>query len=109
MDPEPVSLNGRGFPLGVIPKATYETKYTPFVQGDLLLLHSDCLTETKNGMGDCITDDQIKKTILSAMKEQNRNAAKHVINQLVQQFKRHHSGPINDDFTINAFWRSPKY
>ena len=108
VEPEPLSLNGRGFPLGVIPNAAYETKYTPFLHGDLLLLHSDCLTETRNSTGEYITEEQVKSTVQTAIAEQRDNPAHHSIDVLLQLFKMHNSGPINDDFTMNAFWRSPK-
>lgn len=104
----PLTLNGRGFPLGVVPNASYETKYTPFTHGDLLLLYSDCLTETKNVDGDYLTDVQIKETVGATLKEQQSNPAKNAVDILIQTFRAHSPHPIGDDLTINAYFRNPK-
>lgn len=104
----PVSLNGRGFPLGVIANAHYDTKYTPFIYGDMLMLYSDCLIETKNPSGEYITDEQLKANIMAAMSEQPSNPAKHAIDILMQLFKAHHAEPPSDDITINAYFRCQK-
>lgn len=104
----PVSLSGRGFPLGVIPNATYDTKYTPFTHGDLLVLYSDCIIESPNGKGEFITEDMLKETIVASMSEQQLNPAKHALDILMQQFKTHHPAPPIDDITMTAYYRLPK-
>jgi len=107
-EPKPVSLNGRGFPLGVIANTAYDTKYTPFTYGDMLMLYSDCLVETKNSKGEYITDEQVKDNIAAAMAEKPDNPAKHSMDILLKLFKTHHPEPPADDITINAYYRCPK-
>lgn len=109
LEQEPQMLNGRGFPLGVLPNATYETKYTPFMNGNLLLLYSDCLTESKNEEGEPISEDEIKKIIKNTYNEhQQGNPAKHIVGQLSQKLREHSGNSLPDDLTITAYFRSPK-
>lgn len=104
-EPDPVLLQGRGFPMGVISNATYETQYTPFTIDNMLLLYSDCLVETKNKHGKYIMEQHIKELISAAMKEAQENPAKHVVDLLKQLLHAHQPDYIEDDITINAYWR----
>ncbi len=91
---EPVLLNNRSFPLGVVPGAMYETKYTPFSACDLLLLFSDGLIESKNAEGKFISEEQLQSTALSALREEPPNPAGHALSALVHLFKTHSSVSI---------------
>jgi sigma-B regulation protein RsbU (phosphoserine phosphatase) len=104
-EPKPIMLTGRGFPLGIIPSATYDTKYVPFVSGDLLLYFSDCLVETRNISGQFIGDEQIAAAIMELLEKSPQNPAIQAIEKLRDLFSSHNSDPINDDMTINAYWR----
>jgi serine phosphatase RsbU (regulator of sigma subunit) len=103
-------LNSRGFPLGVLPNATYETKYTPFMNGNLLLLYSDCLIESKNETGEPISEEEIKKITKTTYNEyqQQGNPAKHIVGQLSQTLREHSGNSLSDDLTITAYFRNPK-
>lgn len=105
---KPVVLNGRGFPLGVIPGATYDTKYTPFIQGDLLLLYSDCIIETKNKVGEFLPEAEIKNTFAAAAAEKPQNPAQYALDELMKRFRNHSDAPLADDVTVNAYWRAPR-
>jgi len=107
-EPDPVALNGRGFPLGVIANASYDTKYTPFMHGDLLMLYSDCLIESEDSRGHYITEDQLKQSVKSAIGENQQNPAKHALDIIMQLYKTHHPSAPRDDITINAYYRLPK-
>jgi sigma-B regulation protein RsbU (phosphoserine phosphatase) len=102
---EPVALNGRGFPLGVVVNAAYETQYAPFLPGDLLLLFSDCLIETANNDGAFLTDRQIRYAVQSVI-EKTPNPAVMAVDALMQIFRKHSTAPIADDMTISAYWRA---
>ena len=109
LEAEPQMLNGRGFPLGVLPNATYETKYTPFMSRNLLLLYSDCLTEAKNEDGEALPEEEIKKLVKTIYDEQQQgNPAKHIVGKLSQAIKEHSPNPLPDDLTITAYFRVPK-
>lgn len=106
---EPLSLDGRGFPLGAIANATYETQYTPFMAGDLLLLYSDGIVETKNSHGQYITLADVKNTGLLTIEEAPAHPAQWAVNKLMNLFHTHNNaGPIRDDVTVNAYWRCHK-
>ncbi len=107
-EPEPVLVHGRGFPMGVVSNASYETQYTPFTINDMLLLYSDCLIETKNKKGEYITEQYLKTLISASMNESQENPAKHVVDLLKQLLHTHQPDSIDDDITINAYWRRPE-
>ncbi len=100
----PLSLVGRGFPLGILANATYETQYSAFLPGDMLVFFSDCLIETRNSEGAFIPDSRIAEILKDAIasKEQPACAA---INGLHRLLKAHSSAPLIDDMTINAYHR----
>ncbi len=102
-----MGLNGRGFPLGVIPHATYETQYTAFLPGDLLVFFSDCLIETRDSKGDFITDTQIMDTIHNAWTKNGEQTAQDAIDALKNLLGSHSLLPLIDDITINAYSRKP--
>lgn len=107
-EPEPILLNGRGFPLGVIANTSYDTKYIPFTHGDLLLLYSDCVVETKNAGGEFLSEEKIKDGIRAVLAAKPKNPARETVDRLMQLFLAHAAAAMEDDITINAYWRSPK-
>lgn len=52
-------LDGRGLPIGVTKAARYEDKVVPFPPGSFLMLYSDALTETADGKGDFLEEEQV--------------------------------------------------
>ncbi|MBY0407819.1 MAG: fused response regulator/phosphatase [Rickettsiales bacterium] len=102
----PLRLIGRGFPLGVLPHATYETHYTAFLPGDLLVFFSDCLIETRNSQGIFLSDAKIASAVQGSLQESN-NLPHHAIQALRDLMAKHSKAPLVDDITINAYWRLP--
>lgn len=106
-DSTPVTLSGRGLPLGAVPNARYASYFVPFMQNDTLLLFSDCLIETPDRHG-CMLDEilisqQVAKS-LSASQHQHAHSA---IDHLLAYFRKHSgSTPVRDDLTINIYHRN---
>lgn len=105
---EPIMLNGRGFPLGVIANTSYDTKYIPFTHTDLLLLYSDCVIETKNAAGEFLSEEKIRAGLQKTLAAKPKNPAKEAVDGLMQLFRAHAAVPMEDDITVNAYWRAPK-
>lgn len=104
---QPILLNGAGFPLGVVPHATYETQYSAFMPGDLLVFFSDCLIDTRNAKGEFLPDTTICNTVSQAMRDGKAPYAQGVIDALRQLLQEHNASPLIDDMTINAYYRKP--
>lgn len=102
-----ISLEARGFPLGVLPNPNYETRYSPFIAGDLLLLYSDCLIETRNDNNIFLELSQVTPVISESLKMKSNNPSRQAIDVLLHMFRQHSSKPVVDDFTINAYYRCP--
>ena len=100
----PICLDGRGFPLGMLPHAVYETQYTAFMPGDLLVFFSDCLVETRNAKGEFISDAAIQRSLQKTMLREG-DYAQSAIEDLRQLLASHSCAPLMDDMTINAYWR----
>lgn len=100
-----IALSGRGFPLGVIPYALYDTQYTAFLPGDLLVYFSDCLIETRSRQGEFISDADI----LTQVEHAGRSAcaAQEAVAALMRLLRAHNPAPLIDDMTINAYYRRP--
>lgn len=105
-EPVPLPLAGRGFPLGVIPNATYDTQYTAFLPGDMLVFFSDCLTETRNKQGAFLSDRALLGVLELAMQSDSPEQA--AISGLRRLLKAHSAAPLIDDMTINAYYRRPR-
>ena len=104
--PEPMLLQGRGFPLGVLAHATYETKYTPFMRGDLLTFYSDGLVENIPQHTNPFHDEMLKKAIGKAAKSTQKNLAQSAIDHLFDACNARHASP-SDGITITSYWRLP--
>jgi len=102
-----VTLIGRGFPLGVIPGATYMTHYSAFLPDDLLVFFSDCLSETRNNKGEFLSDTQIADAVQKVMQEYEGNPAQKTVDALKMLLKTHNAAPIFDDMTITSYHRRP--
>ena len=105
---EPVVLSGQGFPLGVLPNAVYDTQYTPFIPGDLLLLCSDGVTEARNVGGEFLSEQYIKEAVTAALQNSPPNPALQSVEALKRLLRAHSPGPVSDDVTVNAYWRCGK-
>lgn len=99
-------LTSRGFPLGVVPNATYETKHAPMLPGNFLLLYSDGLNETRNAAGEFLDHDRIKDAVRHAVDNPRAHIASHVIEELRRLQSRHCHGPLFDDLTLSVYARN---
>ncbi|MDX1975827.1 MAG: SpoIIE family protein phosphatase [Rickettsiales bacterium] len=103
-----VRLPSSGFPLGIKPDAQYKTHYIPFLPDDLLVLHSDCISETQNSKGEFLADSQIEGAILQALRELPAHPANAVVESLCNLLKSHNPAPVFDDNTITVYHRKPE-
>jgi phosphoserine phosphatase RsbU/P len=101
-----IRLNSRGFPLGVIPHATYDSTYVPFMPGDLLFLYSDCLTETPNEQDELLTEDDLQRQLLRSFASKGANVAEQAIKQMLELFHSHSGSLLRDDLTLSAYYRT---
>jgi serine phosphatase RsbU (regulator of sigma subunit) len=83
----------------------YEKKYVPLLPEDLLLFFSDCVIETQNADGKMLSDQDVMKSVHTAMLENHANPAMHAMQSVLHQLHSHQSKPIVDDLTINVYWR----
>ncbi len=52
-------IDSSGVPVGIARGIPYEERVVPFPPGTFLLLYSDALTETQNGEGLCLSDEDV--------------------------------------------------
>ncbi|WIJ23778.1 PP2C family protein-serine/threonine phosphatase [Devosia sp. RR2S18] len=52
-------LGESGFPIGMLPQATYDTLEFEFAAGDRLLIYSDGVIETENRLGEFYSEDRL--------------------------------------------------
>lgn len=100
-------LTSRGFPLGVVENATFETKYMPMFPGDFLLLFSDGLSETRNQEGCFLYDALIEKAVQAVIDAPKSHVASEIIDALCTLQSSHGDGPLFDDLTLNVYARNP--
>ena len=83
------SLMGTGIHL-------YQTKITPFIPGDRILLYSDALIETPNAKGEFITEEQLMQIM-----EEHKGASSAAIKEIILDYFNVHSGEsLADDLTL---------
>ncbi len=105
---DPMMLDGRGFPIGVVANAAYDTKMIPFMSSDMLLLYSDSIIETKNSAGKFLSDTQVSETAQRTLAANPKNPAVEAVDALLHLLRKHNPQPMLDDLTISAYWRCPK-
>lgn len=72
------------FPLGIIPNATYETRTAPFLEGGVLVLYTDGLTETPRPPHSIFTPETLKEHLESAKCDTSSAAVESIVNRLFQ-------------------------
>lgn len=102
---EVLPLSGRGFPLGVVAKAEYETKYSPFMPGQTLFLYSDALIETPNARNDFFNEQRLMEYLMNDEPINGRRTARSALEQLIAHFRAHAGGPLRDDLTLGVYHR----
>jgi serine phosphatase RsbU (regulator of sigma subunit) len=93
-------LKDKGTALGMVRTKDYsklvETREIPYVQGDVMLLYTDGITEAKNQRGDEFGYDRLAKA-LHEVSEKNASEIEKYIIQKLYEFSG--SKEINDDYT----------
>jgi hypothetical protein len=102
-----ISLTSRGFPLGVVANASYETKYVPMQEGDMLLLFSDGLSEARGRSGECLGEDRVLQTFQHSAIQGTANPSKHVLEHVHHLLCSYSNEPLRDDLTISVYARNP--
>ncbi|NBX03591.1 MAG: fused response regulator/phosphatase [Alphaproteobacteria bacterium] len=103
----PQLLDGRGFALGAIENATYETKFAPFMRGDVLLMYSDCLIESADANGVCIDESAISKIVRQVAETAPQHLAQSVVDSVVSALQTHQTATtLRDDLTVCAYVRN---
>ncbi len=105
-EPVPVPLQSRGLPLGVVATTQYETRYAPFSEGDMVILHSDCLLEASNEEGKGLDEAEFHRHIAGRMMQPHTHPAKDMLKAVLEIFSGHHCGPLSDDLTLSLFYRN---
>ncbi len=83
-----------GLPLGVFPEGTFEPAVTPFSPGDLLVLYSDALVETRNEAGQEFSLEGLERLVREHAGRAPQELAA-VVTEEVRSF-----GHIQDDLTL---------
>lgn len=100
-------LASRGFPLGVLPHATYETRVVPMLPGDLLLMFSDGLVETAGQhLNHFLSEDDIRQQVLRVMGRASQRPSQNVLEGTLSLLRGHMRGTLKDDLTLSVFARN---
>lgn len=103
---ETLSLTSRGFPLGVVAHASYDTKYVPFLPGDVLMLFSDGLSEARNTGGDVLGEEELIKLLRRVMETAPSNPSAAALKEARAALRKHATGPLADDLTLSFYARN---
>ena len=90
-------VNLTGFPLGLYDEVTYDEWGVTLAPGDILVFHSDGLTEAVNPDGQLYTTDRLRRVLCANSALGAGAVADHVLAD-VEQFTR--GVPITDDRTL---------
>lgn len=84
----------KGFPLGIVNNADFETHKITFKKGDSLMLYSDALIETSNNK-----NTVLDSATLIAMLEQglSKETSESFFNNFVNYFYQHYARKLHDD------------
>ena len=59
------ALGSSGFPLGMFPRATYESGTARLAPGDIIVLYTDGIPEGRNERGEDFTEERLKSLVLN--------------------------------------------
>mgnify|MGYP001019953252 CR=1 FL=1 len=99
-----ITINGSGFPLGVVKRAKYETRSVDFNVGDTLALYSDAVIETPNKNGDFFDEKMLHDYLVKSLNKTNN--IKKVFKEFITMFDKSYSLNLEDDLTVNFFTRN---
>lgn len=106
MQQDSMMLANRGFPLGVVSHASYETKYVPMLPGDMLLLYSDGLIESIDTKGNFLNEQLVQEHTRQVMDNNPEHPGGAVVNAVYRLLKKHNNVPPRDDLTISVYARN---
>lgn len=106
---EPVFISGEGFPLGINMNAVYETKKIEFMPGDAVMICSDALIEATNDKGELFGEKKLGELLKEYCAKIHGKQAdcQQFMDNLLSEFRKFSSGPLEDDLTINIYYRKP--
>jgi serine phosphatase RsbU (regulator of sigma subunit) len=88
-------LTRGGLPLGIRPQATYESGETVMRAGDLLALHTDGITERRQG------DEEFgRERLHAALRRRRRLSARALQNSILSEVRAFSPSPLDDDTTL---------
>ncbi|MCE2926381.1 MAG: fused response regulator/phosphatase [Rickettsiales bacterium] len=100
-----IHLNNMGFPLGAVTHAIYESRFAAFAPDDILLLHSDGLTESLSPEGHFITEDDLMNCLKQRHNQNETNLAKTVNDDICSMLNKDRTSAVDDDVTISIYHR----
>jgi sigma-B regulation protein RsbU (phosphoserine phosphatase) len=86
-----------GLPLGLYPEATYDEVNFTLEAGDILVFHSDGLSESMNSAGDFFGTDRLREIVTANHKLNASDLADRLLKE-VNEFTHH--APLSDDRTL---------
>jgi sigma-B regulation protein RsbU (phosphoserine phosphatase) len=84
---------GRSAPLGIFPESVYETSEVQLAPHDLLLLHTDGLSEAEDPTGDLYESERFESTLLANV----QRPAAQLLDELIADAKRFSSSETFSD------------
>jgi sigma-B regulation protein RsbU (phosphoserine phosphatase) len=97
------TLEGSGLPLGLFETATYATRPVRLEAGDLLVLYTDGLSESRNADGEQYGVERVQRVLRGINGEAPRRVVEALISDLLA-FRG--SSPREDDLTLMAIRRT---
>lgn len=91
-------LETRGFPLGALREASYETRVAPFRRGDSLFCYSDALTETPSAAEEYFEEPRLSE-FLTTQRDAEANT---LLRATLSHFFTHYSTLPADDLSLLA-------
>ncbi|HYQ71611.1 MAG TPA: transporter substrate-binding domain-containing protein [Gammaproteobacteria bacterium] len=100
---QPLTGDGKGYPLGMFEESTYENRELPFPKGSSLLLYSDAITECKTRDGTRLEEQGLVAVAVRCLKSAPREE---LVKSIAGELNRIFNMPLTDDLTIVCATRS---
>lgn len=95
-------LESHGFPLAVLPNASYTSHSIAFQPGDMLILYSDALTEVTTPKGTLLGEEGVIK-MLNALLKHKEVSSEWLLKAFLKDFYQGYGKKLADDLTLNIF------
>jgi sigma-B regulation protein RsbU (phosphoserine phosphatase) len=90
-------IDGSGFPIGIVPGATYENRSEPFPPGSALFIYSDGLIETPEPPAEPVFTPERLTRLLDGRRHE---PAECIVTDIVAELPRSDPDHPNDDLTV---------